>query len=96
MRVKDESENARTGGRVSNMGTETGRLEEREAGECSTRGFVKAGNEAEGDTRDDGERRMTQLADRRIGFGGGVGGVAFHVGAGRRPLRRARESEAVM
>lgn len=43
-------------------------------------GIGEAGNEAEGETSGEEGRRVTQVTERRIKFGGGAGGVDIHVG----------------
>ena len=64
--------------RVERVGTEEERFNRLFPAAC---GCIEAGNEAEGDIGfKKGGRREEEEFDRRIGFGGGVGGVAIQVG----------------
>jgi hypothetical protein len=63
---------------VERVGTEEERFNRLFLDTC---GCIEAGNEAEGDIGlKKGWRRDEEEFDRRIGFGGGVGGVAIQVG----------------
>lgn len=61
-------------------------------------GCIEAGNEAEGDIigLKKGWRRVEDEFDRRIGFGGGVGGVAIQVGVDRGNKTRRDERIGVV